>query len=417
MGSHLDPVPIGAERLALAKHYLVHMFLDAAMPLPPYLIASMLAKVLLARINHRLGSPADVEAIARGLHGNVTTDMDLEVGDLADLARESQELKSYLLNHTADFSLERLSKIPAAGSFVVAWERFVEQYGMRTPGEIDISRPRWRDNPGTILQVIAGNLQHSEPRAHRKKHQKLEADARKESERLIAAARKGPLGWLRGPVVRRLVRVARNLLPMREHPKFLLIRAMGYIRETILECAQLLVTSGRMVSVDDVWYLELPELLAALEDENRELKELISARRVEFSRYLKMSPPRVITSDGEIPVVKYSVADLPEGALAGNPVSNGVVEGLARVVLDPNTEILSPGEILVAPFTDPGWTPLFINAAGLVLEVGGLMTHGSVVAREYGIPAVVGVLEATRKIRTGQRIRVHGDQGYVEFLS
>jgi pyruvate,water dikinase len=130
-----------------------------------------------------------------------------------------------------------------------------------------------------------------------------------------------------------------------------------------------------------------------------------------------MTPPRVITSDGEIPVVRHTHADLPAGALPGNPVSAGVVEGIAHVVTDPTTEVLSPGEILVAPFTDPGWTPLFINAAGLVMEVGGMMTHGSVVAREYGIPAVVGVLDATKRIRTGQRIRVHGDLGYVELLS
>ena len=123
-----------------------------------------------------------------------------------------------------------------------------------------------------------------------------------------------------------------------------------------------------------------------------------------------------MTNDGEIITAAIDRADLPDGALAGNPVSAGVVEGVAHVVTDPHTQVLSPGEILVAPFTDPGWTPLFINAAGLVMEVGGMMTHGSVVAREYGIPAVVGVLDATHRIQTGQRIRVHGDQGYVEIL-
>ena len=129
-----------------------------------------------------------------------------------------------------------------------------------------------------------------------------------------------------------------------------------------------------------------------------------------------MTPPRVITSEGEIVAARHDHANLPAGALAGSPVSAGVVEGVARVVLDPQSERLQPGEILVAPFTDPGWTPLFINAAGLVMETGGLMTHGSVVAREYGIPAVVAVPDATRIIRTGQRLRVHGSEGYVEIL-
>lgn len=130
----------------------------------------------------------------------------------------------------------------------------------------------------------------------------------------------------------------------------------------------------------------------------------------------RFAAPRVVTSDGEIPTVSHNRDDLPAGALAGAPVSAGVIEGVAKVVLDPAIEQVLPGEILVAPFTDPGWTPLFINAAGLVLEVGGLMTHGSVIAREYGIPAVVGVLDATKLIQTGQRLRVSGDAGYVEIL-
>jgi pyruvate,water dikinase len=417
MRADLASAPAGAGRLKVANDYLIHVFLDHALRLPPYMMAGIVAKLLLARFNQQLGKPADVEIIARGVHGNVTTGMDLEVGDLADLARQSQELKNYLLDHAMDFSVEELSKMAGAAPFLASWKRFIDQYGMRAPSEIDISRTRWQENPSSLLQVIVGNLEHHEPGEHRRKHQRLVAEAEEEAGRLIAAARRGPFGWLRKPVARRLIRVTRSLLPMREHPKFLLIRAMGYIRETILECAQLLVSSGRMDSLDDVWHLEFPELVAALEDENKEMADIIAARKAEFRRYWEINPPRVITSDGEIPVAKYAIADLPEGALAGNPVSNGVVEGLARVVLDPNTEILSPGEILVAPFTDPGWTPLFINAAGLVMEVGGLMTHGSVVAREYGIPAVVGVLEATRKIRTGQRIRVHGDQGYVELLS
>jgi pyruvate,water dikinase len=130
-----------------------------------------------------------------------------------------------------------------------------------------------------------------------------------------------------------------------------------------------------------------------------------------------MFPPRVMTEDGEIPVFRHSTENMPEGALVGSPASAGVVEGIARVILDPTKEILHKGEILVAPFTDPGWTPLFINAAGLVMEVGGQLTHGSVVAREYGIPAVVSVPDVTKTIQTGQRIRVDGDQGFVQILS
>ena len=128
-----------------------------------------------------------------------------------------------------------------------------------------------------------------------------------------------------------------------------------------------------------------------------------------------MSPPIVMTSEGEIPQ-RPVPKDLPEGALSGLGASAGAVEGIAHVVLDPSTEVLHAGEILVAPYTDPGWTPLFVHAAGLVCDVGGMMTHGSVVAREYGIPAVVGVGDGTKRLRTGQRLRVDGSRGIVEVL-
>ncbi len=125
----------------------------------------------------------------------------------------------------------------------------------------------------------------------------------------------------------------------------------------------------------------------------------------------------MLTSEGEAIAGAYRRDDLPIGALVGLPVSAGIVEGRARVVLDMAKADLEPGDILVTTFTDPSWTPLFIAIEGLVTEIGGLMSHGSVIAREYGLPAVVGVANATGLIQDGQRIRVHGTDGYVEILS
>ncbi|HEY8378898.1 MAG TPA: PEP-utilizing enzyme, partial [Nannocystis sp.] len=141
----------------------------------------------------------------------------------------------------------------------------------------------------------------------------------------------------------------------------------------------------------------------------------VAERRQAHERDRHLTPPLIITSEGEIPQ-KPVPKDLPEGALAGLGASAGVACGLARVVLDPAREVLHAGEILVAPYTDPGWTPLFVHAAGLVCDVGGMMTHGSVIAREYGIPAVVGVGDGTKRLRTGQRLRVDGSRGIVEVL-
>ncbi|MDP9297040.1 MAG: PEP-utilizing enzyme, partial [Actinomycetota bacterium] len=144
--------------------------------------------------------------------------------------------------------------------------------------------------------------------------------------------------------------------------------------------------------------------------------QLIHQRKDAFRSYQTLTPPRVLTSDGEVIAGAYRRDDVPAGALVGLPVSAGIIEGRARVIHDMAEADLEPGDILVTAFTDPSWSPLFVAITGLVTEVGGLMTHGAVIAREYGLPAVVGVEQATLLIRNGQRIRVHGTEGYVEIL-
>jgi pyruvate,water dikinase len=144
--------------------------------------------------------------------------------------------------------------------------------------------------------------------------------------------------------------------------------------------------------------------------------QLICRRKDAFRSYQALTPPRVLTSDGEVIAGAYRRDDVPTGALVGLPVSAGVIEGRARVILDMAQAELEAGDILVTAYTDPSWTPLFVTITGLVTEVGGLMTHGAVIAREYGLPAVVSVVDATRLIPDGQRIRVHGTDGYVELL-
>jgi pyruvate,water dikinase len=416
----LAAVPAGAPRLRLALRMVATVFPSTIMKVPPYLGAGIIAKLLLDRLTRGLENQTkvreDVDAIGRGLYGNVTTDMDLMVGDLADAARQSPLLVQHLRAGDAKTALATAHTIPGSAAFLAAWDHFMQRFGMRGPSEIDISRPSWAEEPGSLLQVVIANLQHDQPGIHRTKHAQLAAAGKVAGVRLVGAARQGRWGVVRGPLVRRLVRVALNLLPVREHPKYLMIRLRGLVREVILECAALLQQQGRIDEIGDVWFLNGQELATALENSKQEVRSLITSRQQAYLRFWQIVPPRVITSDGETPTVAHEHTGLPAGALAGSPVSAGTVEGKAKVIVDPQRELLSPGEILVAPFTDPGWTPLFINAAGLVMEVGGLMTHGSVVAREYGIPAVVSVIDATKKIRTGQQIRVNGSLGYVEIL-
>jgi pyruvate,water dikinase len=166
---------------------------------------------------------------------------------------------------------------------------------------------------------------------------------------------------------------------------------------------------------EDIFYLRFDELHEVVRTSSVD-DRLIDQRKHAFRSYSALTPPRVLTSDGEAVAGAYRREDVPVGALAGLPVSAGTVEGRARVVLDLAQADVEPGDILVTAYTDPSWAPLFVAIAGLVTEVGGLMTHGAVIAREYGLPAVVGVVDATRLILDGQRIRVHGAEGYIEIL-
>ena len=196
---------------------------------------------------------------------------------------------------------------------------------------------------------------------------------------------------------------------------------MGVIREGLLASGADLVALGVLDRPDDVFFLHLDELTSLTEASLGGLRPAVEARRAAWSTEIRRARvPRVLVGDGrafhEGVARTADLADLPPGTLVGSPVSPGVVEGLVRVVHDPAASGLQPGEILVCLGTDPAWTPLFLTAGGLITEVGGMMTHGSVVAREYGIPAVVGVDAATTRLVTGQRIRVNGSVGTIELL-
>lgn len=375
--------------------------------LPPLVLCGLVSGRLLGRMAGPAHA-ADAEALTRGLAGNVTTDMDLAVGDLADVARGRPAVAAALRDGT--FDRAALAGLEGGPAFVAALDDFLDRYGARAPSEIDLSRPRWRERPGSVLQAVVGNLSHGEAGAHRAHHRGLTAEAEAAGERLVAAADRGVLGPLRRWWARRLLRRQRTLAGLREHPKFAIVRIFDAMRRALLRLGALRVEIGELARPEDVWWFTLDELAPP-----GDLRARADALRATFEHHRTLSPPRIMTADGEIPPA-HADSDAPEGTLVGSPASAGIVEGVARVIRDPHGETLHKGEILVAPFTDPGWTPLFINAAGLVMEVGGRMTHGSVVAREYGLPAVVGLPGATEKLRTGMRVRVDGERGWVEIL-
>lgn len=419
--ARLRAAPTGPPRLRESMRIMASVFRDAFLDVASGVPVGLLAQALL----HRLvksgvvhATPEDLTALERGLPGNVTTEMDLAVGDLIDQARAHPSLLQLLRTHPAREALAEAPNVDGGAAFLEAWRRFLDLYGMRGPGEVDLSRPRYEDDPAPLISTILGSSDLGRaPGEHRARHMALAAEAEAATARIVAATRSGFAGRLRAAFVRRLVRVARAGLALREHPKFLLVRVMALVRQAVRDSGEMLQQRGSLDTADDVYLFRVEELLAALESASPpDLRQLARERRARLQRDAQRSPPLVVSSDGEIPALAAR-DDLPAGALAGTAASAGVVEGLARVVRDPGGEVLHDGEILVAPHTDPGWTPLFVHAAGLVTEVGGLITHGSVVAREYGIPAVVSVANATHRIRTGQRIRVDGTRGFVQVLS
>jgi phosphohistidine swiveling domain-containing protein len=411
-----ESLPDDAARLRFSIENVGRVFLEIFLRVVPSIMAAGVAGALLRKLVGARADPDDLEALRRGVRGNVTTQMDLELGDLADLARPHPGLVE-ALRSTAAPTLAQLEGIEGSAALLAGLERFLAEYGMRGAGEIDVTRPRWRDDPALLLQVLRGNLSRERPGSHREQHESMIRQGDAALERVIAAA---PV--LRRGLARRCASVHRNLVAMREHPKFQIIRYFGLLHRAALGYGAQLVEQGELDAVTDIWMLEVGEVLARIDgkhdkqdkhDERGDLRERVAARKLEWGHYARLSVPRVITSEGEIVQAQLAGEAAPAGALIGTGVSAGVVEGIARVVRDPSTAVLHAGEILVAPFTDPGWTPLFINAAGLVMEAGGMMTHGSVVAREYGIPAVVSVDGATTAIRTGQRILVDGTRGFV----
>ncbi len=241
-----------------------------------------------------------------------------------------------------------------------------------------------------------------------------QAALRKEEE-VLSRLRALPDGEQKAAETKRMIDRVRTFIGYREYPKYGIVSRYFVYKQALMAEAERLVRAGVLSEAEDVHYLTFEEFHEVARSHQVD-DQLIRQRKEAFRSYEALTPPRVLTSDGEAITGAYRRDDVPAGALVGLAVSAGTVEGRARVITDLAQADLEPGDILVTAFTDPSWSPLFVGIAGLVTEVGGLMTHGAVIAREYGLPAVVGVDRATRHIRDGRRIRVHGTDGYVELL-
>ena len=417
-----------------------------------------------------LGEKNAADTLTQSVPHNVTSEMGLALLDVADVIRPHPDVVAFLHHVEDEGFLDELAKLSGGREARDAIEAWLEKYGMRCVGEIDITRPRWSERPATLVPVILGNIKNFEPGAGARRFEQGRQEAWAKEQDVLERLRALPDGERKSEEAKRMIDRVRTFIGYREYPKYGMVSRYFVYKQALLKEAQRLVQADVLREKEDIFYLRFSELhdvvrthevdgyealqiafgadkekhltraelghlrkahvlrekedifylrFAELHDvtrTNHADEQLICRRKDAFRSYQALTPPRVLTSDGEVITGAYRRDDVPAGALIGLPVSAGTVEGRARVILDMAQADLEAGDILVTAYTDPSWTPLFVAITGLVTEVGGLMTHGAVIAREYGLPAVVGVVDATRLIPDGQRIRVHGTDGYVEIL-
>ncbi len=362
-----------------------------------------------------LGEKNAADTLTQSVPHNITSEMGLALLDVADAIRPHPDVVAFLQGVEEDDFLDELPELAGGREARDAIEAYLDRYGMRCIGEIDITRPRWSERPTTLVPLILGNVKNFEPGAGERRFEQGRQEAWEKEQDLLARLRALPGGERKAEETKRMIDRVRTFIGYREYPKYGIVSRYFVYKQALLEEAERLVQAGVLGEKEDSFYLTLSELADVVRTRRAD-DQLISQRKQAFRSYQALTPPRVLTSDGEAVAGAYRRDDVPAGALIGLPVSSGTIEGRARVILDLAQADLEPGDILVTAYTDPSWSPLFVAIKGLVTEVGGLMTHGAVIAREYGLPAVVGVEHATELIADGQRIRVHGTDGYVELL-
>ncbi len=362
-----------------------------------------------------LGEKNVADTLSQSVSNNITSEMGLELLDVADVIRPHPEVINYLRHAKDDSFLDELVQFDGGQESRDAIYTYLNKYGMRCAGEMDITKPRWSEKPTTLVPMILGNIKNFEPNASHLKFEQGRQEALNKEQQLLEGLKQLPDGEQKAKETKRMISLVRNLSGYREYPKYGIVSRYFVYKQALLKETERLVQANVIHEKEDIYYLAFEELHEVVRTNELDY-QIISKRKDEYKSYEKLTPPRVITSDGEIVAGEYKRDNLPADAIVGLPVSSGVIEGRARVILNLKDAVLEDGDILVTSFTDPSWTPLFVSIKGLVTEVGGLMTHGAVIAREYGLPAVVGVENATKLIKDGQRIRVHGTEGYVEIL-
>ena len=403
----MRPEMTAADRLDLVERVMRDVLPFMFPRLIGLVAAGMLSYIAAGRLLGDRATPDELLTLTRGLPNNPTTEMDLALWALARRIRDDPEAAAVIQSRSQGEIAEAFHAGTAPPVLQTGLTSFLERYGFRSVGEIDLGVPRWSEDPTHLIGAISNYLQLTDDA--------LAPDAQFErGAREAEAMRATLLARVSGPrrhLLRFFLGRARALMGSREMPKYMLIgRVFTPVRQVLRPVGEELASAGRVERPDDIYFLTLAEARAAVG--GADMREAVAANRATYERErTRRRIPRVLLADGTD--AEVALVERAEGDLRGSPASPGTVTGTARVIQSPRGAHLEPGEILVAPSTDPGWTPLFLTAGGLVMEMGGMMSHGAVVAREYGIPAVVGVPDATTRIATGDTITVNGSTGVV----
>ncbi|MCI5222154.1 MAG: hypothetical protein D3924_05660 [Candidatus Electrothrix sp. AR4] len=412
----------------LQRLWLLPKFFDPISNMPFFVNVSaarcmLLISVLKMLVRHWLpdAHPDTVTRLCSGMQGVLSADMGHDIKALAQEADRCQPVRKLLLHYPVDQVLTKIIQTPEADTFLHLFDQFLQQHGHRALRELELQSPRWEENPTQILGMIRNYLLLDADRiipeniSAQKNRGELEADLRRQLDPL-------PFEHLFRPrwrLLKTLLSQARYLLKLRENSRFYHIMGLYFVRKKLISIEYDLLAQGRLKCQGDIFFLHPGEVSMMRQGQLDwpDIEERLRQRRLEYVRFSGQAPKKTIGID--LPDNPRHPEVHREGGmiLPAQSASPGCYEGIARVILDPsmNTE-LQPGEILIAPYTDPAWTPLFLTAGAAVVEVGSYLSHAGTVAREYGLPCVVDVAECTKRIQTGERLYVDGDQGIVRIL-
>ena len=339
----------------------------------------------------------------------------LDLWRLAALAHSDRDTAASVLC-AGEWTLVRtnLERTEAGRTWLQAWEEFRREHGHHCRGEIELFNARWAETPDYILSLVRSYLRAIDQSHPVEKQKQLAGERRRLTEHCRQRLKNPVQRWIFTFSLRRAQTLARH----REEWKNQAVRQIAVLRRALLTLGSRLHQNGVLADRDDVFFLEIPEIVAtATGPAHPDLRDWVASRRKEYERNRKLHPPPVVIGEFTPTAPDSPIPDVGTRLLKGIPVSPSAVSGRAKVILrsDEDEQVL-PGEILIAPFTDPAWTPYFVQAAGLVADQGGILSHGSIVAREYGLPAVTNVGSATRLIHTGDLVHVDGNRGEVTIL-